>query len=347
MDENVETEPLLNRTPEPTVFNNIISILIKHKKLVIVSVIVSSWILIGTFLLLCFLVFVPSNVPVPNQTIIRVLSLSVWGSPASFGVLDKQERMEAIGEYIRDHNDTLDVVILQELWMRPDHATILSYLHGTGLSMTSVGDLAPAVCDGRAAPTYCSGLALITRFPIIDTSFTSFSVHGDFWWWDGEYEARKGIGRVSVETSVNTTVEIFLTSLAANDYNSYYRQIQAAEFGTALRKSTADYVIAGANIEVDPRTSESSYKDIIKGMTDSRHEALGDENWLDSSIATYGNEKNTYSGRAGPLLYDYLLHKANKHRNMKITKYKVPILKTKKGNSFSNHEAVHCIYNLL
>ena len=343
MDENDETEPLLNRDSEP----NILSILVKHKKLVIILGIVTVWILIGTFLLLCFLVFIPSNVPVPNQTTIRLLSLSVWGSPASFGVMDKQERIEAIGEYIRDNNDTLDVVILQELWMRPDHASIMSYLQGTGLTMTSVGDLAPAICDGRAAPTYCSGLALITRFPIIDTSFISFSVHGDFWWWDGEYEARKGIGRATVQTSVNSTVDVFLTSLAANDYNSYYRQIQAAEFGEAIRKSTADFVIAGGNIEVDPRTSESSYKDIVRGMTDSRHEALGDEVWLDNSIATYGNVKNTYSGKAGPLLYDYLLHKARRHRNMKITSYKVPILKTKGGKSFSNHEAVDCIYTLV
>ena len=126
----------------------------------------------------------------------------------------------------------------------------------------------------------------------------------------------------------------------------FHPEIQAAEFGEAVRKSTADYVIAGGNMEVDPRTSESSYKDVVKGMTDSRHEALGDEEWLDSSIATYGNLKNTYSGKAGPLLYDYLLHKPSRHRNMKITGYKIPILKTNGGKSFSNHEAVNCIYTL-
>ena len=30
--------------------------------------------------------------------------------------------------------------------------------------MTRVGDLAPALCDGRILPTSCSGLALISRF---------------------------------------------------------------------------------------------------------------------------------------------------------------------------------------
>ena len=45
----------------------------------------------------------------------------------------------------------------------------------TGLVMTSVGSLAPAVCDGRAAPTWCSGLALLTRLPVLDTDFTAYS----------------------------------------------------------------------------------------------------------------------------------------------------------------------------
>ena len=48
----------------------------------------------------------------------------------------------------------------------------------TGLVMTSVGALAPAVCDGRAAPTWCSGLALLTRLPVLETDFTAYSGEG-------------------------------------------------------------------------------------------------------------------------------------------------------------------------
>ena len=44
--------------------------------------------------------------------------------------------------------------------------------------MTSVGALAPAVCDGRAAPTWCSGLALLTRLPVLETDFTAYSGEG-------------------------------------------------------------------------------------------------------------------------------------------------------------------------
>ena len=119
--------------------------------------------------------------------------------------------------------------------MRPDNARIASLLEGTGLQMTAVDDLAPTVCDGWAAPTWCSGLALISRFPRLDTSFQPFSVHGDFWSEDGEYWARKGIGRVRLRPAPNVTLDVFVTSLAAWDYNSYYRQIQAKELGDALR----------------------------------------------------------------------------------------------------------------
>ena len=52
-----------------------------------------------------------------------VFSLMVWGSPGSFGVLDKERRIAALGDWIA--NDTEhDVYLLNDLWMRPDHGTI-------------------------------------------------------------------------------------------------------------------------------------------------------------------------------------------------------------------------------
>ena len=138
-----------------------------------------------------------------------------------------------------------------------------------------------------------------------DFSFTSYSAHGNFWSNDGEFWARKGIGRVRLEPAVNFTVDIFLTSLCAEDSNTYYRQLQAAEFGEALRKSDADFVLGnltfvlhddwltmsctgGGNFEVDPRTSETSYGDVSKGMADTKSVYFGDS-WLNSNLATYGN----------------------------------------------------------
>ena len=344
-----ERQPLLSRDSTDSDHdlspNSLSSLICFHRRAVLATSVVTVWIIIALSLVLCFLVL-PASSPIPaDQSTVRLMSLSVWGSPASFGVRDKEERMAAIGEYIRDHSSSLDIVILQELWMRPDHSTIESLLNGTGFRMTYVGDLASPICDGRIAPTYCSGLALITKLPIVRISFGPYSVSGDFWWNDGEYYARKGTGRITLAPAKNVTLDIFLTSLAAYDYNNWYRQRQAQEFGQAMRASDADYVIAAGNMEVDPRTSETTYSDIKRGMKDSRHEYL-QTSWLDPGLATYGNTKNTYSGREGPLVFDYLFHKSQSSRSMSVTNYRVNVLKTKSGKSFSNHEAVEATYSL-
>ena len=134
------------------------------------------------------------------------MSLSVWGAPASLGTKDKTERVsfnsyqtskayfyckmnanatfpqiESIAAFIANSSE-YDLVLLQDLWMRPDHETIRAALpkviHNKLISssgkivfcinlqnrvMTRVGDLAPALCDGRVLPTSCSGLALVSR----------------------------------------------------------------------------------------------------------------------------------------------------------------------------------------
>ena len=56
--------------------------------------------------------------------------------------------------------------------------------------------------------TGCSGLAIISRFPFKEVEFNAFSDHGDpaKMFVDGEWFARKGVGRVQVEPLPNVTV---------------------------------------------------------------------------------------------------------------------------------------------
>ena len=83
---------------------------------------------------------------------LRLLSLSVWGAPASLGTKDKTERVsfnsyqtskayfyckmnanatfpqiESIAAFIANSSE-YDLVLLQDLWMRPDHETIRAAL---------------------------------------------------------------------------------------------------------------------------------------------------------------------------------------------------------------------------
>ena len=55
---------------------------------------------------------------------LSVLSLNAWGMPKTLGSKDKLIRMDAIGQHIKKGEH--DVYLLQELWMRPDHAKIRS-----------------------------------------------------------------------------------------------------------------------------------------------------------------------------------------------------------------------------
>eukprot|EP00090_Calanus_glacialis_P008884 TRINITY_DN17199_c0_g1_i1.p1 TRINITY_DN17199_c0_g1~~TRINITY_DN17199_c0_g1_i1.p1 ORF type:complete len:355 (-),score=52.60 TRINITY_DN17199_c0_g1_i1:396-1460(-) len=317
----------------------------RHKKVLIILLILFGWAVIIIALVVNFFVVAPA-IPTPTgEKVLKMMSLSVWGSPASFGTKDKEERMVAIGDYIRNHTD-VDLYLLQELWMRPDHQTIKSALPSDYM-MTAVGSLAPALCDGRVAPTFCSGLAVVSKYPLKEVSFTEYSAHGYIFYKDGEYWARKGTGRVRIETAKNYTVDIFLTSTCAFDYNTYYRQIQAAEFADTVSKSTADFVIGAGDFNIDPRTSETTYTSVIKVLKDTRKEYLGQEHWLkDPKMATYGNKANSYSYGASSLVYDYFWHRARHGHSVSVAQFSVPILKTRDGHSFSNHEAIQATFVL-
>ena len=98
------------------------------------------------------------------------MALNVWGMPAKVGSEDKELRTSAVGDLINEAK--FDVYLLAELWMRPDHETIRQKLP-PGYFMTEVGDFALSTCDGRALPTFCSGLAIVSKYPFIEVTVWS------------------------------------------------------------------------------------------------------------------------------------------------------------------------------
>merc|ERR1719402_1854994 len=103
--------------------------------------------------------------------------------------------------------------------------------------MSSVEDLSVSTCDGNIAPEFCSGLAVVTKFPVMDIEFTAFEVSGDLLW-DYEYFLRRGVGRVRIEPEPDVTVDVFVTSLASNDYNYWYGERQAKQLMELVSQST-------------------------------------------------------------------------------------------------------------
>jgi len=276
---------------------------------------------------------------------LRVMSLNTWGMPASLGSYDKEMRMAAIGQYINQSEH--DIYLLEELWMRPDYATIKASLPADWY-MTEYSEMTNGGCDGAVAPDGCSGLAVVSRYPFIEKSFTVYTDHGNsLHFWDGESLARKGVGRVRIEPSPGHIVDVFLTHTAASDYNYYYRQKQVKQLVEIIQQSEADFVILGGDFNADPEVNsqETTLKDINDVMVSAVEEFFKKvQNWLIPKEATYGNPKNSYSSTEKPVHYDYIFHKANGDNKIWTNLFDVPIFKTSKDPeheiSFSDHEAV-------
>jgi len=285
---------------------------------------------------------------IQNQNVIglKVMSLNTWGMPASLGSVYKEDRMIAIGEHISKAE--FDVYLLEELWMRGDHATIKAHLP-EGYYMTEVGDLSSS-CDGVVGPEGCSGLAVISKYPFVEVKFHGYSYHGDALWLDGEWLARKGVGKVRIEPVKNHTVDVFVTHTCASDYNSYYRERQAKELVQWVGESDADFVVLGGDFNADPvvNANETTIQDVKNLMVNSIEEYFQViKAWLVPGKATYGNPKNSYSNESTPVLYDYIFHKPKEKNLMWTNFFQVPILKSlvrgissEIESSFSDHEAV-------
>ena len=277
---------------------------------------------------------------------LRVLSLNTWGMIELLGSEFREERMNAIAKVIS--KGEFDVYLLQELWMKKDHHIIESQLP-KGYSMTGFRQLSGHVwggaseCDGVLFPTGCSGLAIISRYPIKEVQFDKFSVHGDGSksLVDGEVLVRKGAGRISIKPLPKVTVDIFSTHTVADPdpshgyNNSYYRLKQVHQLMDKwISNSTADVVILGGDFNAAPEDDKNSVYQIVKRhMKNSAEEMYSKNNeWIEDTFATYGNPSNTFTGgKYHPKTYDFIFWRVNNPEglNVHISFFKLPLYKAR------------------
>lgn len=157
---------------------------------------------------------------------LSVLSFNVWG--LAFISKDRPTRIQAIGEYIA--NSKYDVVCLQELWINTDYETI----------RREVVDILPY---SRFFHTGAlgSGLAIFTRFPIIDGQSLPYSLSGTpLEVIAGDFFVNKAAGNVVILHPVLGEVEIWDTHMhAAGDIGKEtrraHRVTQAWELARHIR----------------------------------------------------------------------------------------------------------------
>lgn len=198
---------------------------------------------------------------------------------------------------------------------------------------------------------------MVSKHNFVEVEFNSFTDHGDLAKAavDGEILARKGVGRVRIMPTEgkNLTVDVFVTHTAADPdpshgyNNSYYREKQVRELvDSYLSKSTADIVILGGDFNAEPQ--DSPYQMIKKLMQNCVQELFYKwDEWLKPRFATYGNERNTFSGGGAqkPIIYDYIFHFSAK--NISWTNwFDLPWMTlTQNGTSFSlsDHESIESV----
>jgi len=192
----------------------------------------------------------------PSKVALSVMSLNTWGMPSILGSRDKESRMEGIGQEIG--KGEYDVYLLQELWLRKDHAKIKSLIP-QGYVMTEYAEMASSCYDGVFSPFGCSGLAIVSKHKFLNvyygrsSPFHPYSDRGPIW--DGEWLASKGVGHVMIEPKKNVTVSVFVTHTCAKPYNTYYRQKQIRQLIEIVKTSTARFCILGGDFNFDPSTN--------------------------------------------------------------------------------------------
>merc|ERR1711913_96253 len=253
------------------------------------------WVLTSVCIALAVgLIFLGYNFYWKDVVGLRVMTFNTWGIPHTFGSQDKEERMEKIGHLLG--RGDYDIVLLEELWMRPDHATIKNSL-GPELHMTEYDDLNK--CQGTIWPWGCSGLAIISRFPILEKNFTQFTHQGPFshMFSDGEYFSGKGVGRVAISPKEGVEVDVFVTHTISEDGNYEIREKQVDELIGLVEVSKADFIILGGDFNASPMMElDKTYNKVKKVMTDTFQEIMDNiKAWLNEEFATFANPRNTYT----------------------------------------------------
>ncbi|TDL28073.1 DNase I-like protein [Rickenella mellea] len=196
-----------------------------------------------------------------SESQIRVLTLNCWG--LKYVSKNRRKRIQAITNELA--RAAYDIVALQELWVFADYELVRN----------SVPQLSYSKFFYSGA--LGSGLALFSRFPIIDATIHPYSLNGSpIDVAAGDWFVGKAAARVLIEHPVLGLVEVFNTHLFAKggedgpEHNRAHRLVNAWEFAK-LARTAADkgrYVIAMGDFNSIPTSLPMSVIREHSGLTD-------------------------------------------------------------------------------
>ncbi|KAJ7246259.1 inositol phosphophingolipids phospholipase C [Mycena haematopus] len=183
-----------------------------------------------------------------SETALHVLTLNCWG--LKYIAKNRTERVHAIAQELAklDH----DIVALQEIWVFADYEHVRD-------SVIKRLPYSKFFYSGALG----SGLALLSRFPIIGTSVHPYSLNGapiDVG--GGDWFVGKAAVSITISHPVLGQVQVFNTHLYAKggeegpEYNRAHRIVNAWEFSKLARQAAelGRYVIAAGDFNSIPST---------------------------------------------------------------------------------------------
>ncbi|KAH7886031.1 Endonuclease/exonuclease/phosphatase [Phlebopus sp. FC_14] len=160
---------------------------------------------------------------------IRVASLNCWG--LKYVSKDRNERIAAIaGAFSNAH---YDIIALQEIWVEADYIQVRD-------KVSHRLPYAKLFHSGALG----SGLAIFTKWPIMASSITPYSLNGEpIDVSGGDWFVGKAVGSVTIFHPTIGEVQIFNTHLYAKggedgpEYNRAHRLVNAWEFAKVIQQA--------------------------------------------------------------------------------------------------------------
>ena len=226
---------------------------------------------------------------------LRVFNLNAWGFRlVSSGLKEKKARFEALRNVLACNE--YDVALLQELWYRADYDLLKAlFPHSSYLSDHYNN------ATGNIAPLGCSGLVILSKFPLEEVEFLPFERRGGLITFDGEILVQKGVGRARIHLPMNghtsLKIDLFTTHLVAyvgtkfRDWiNDKLRYKQALELHQMIENSDADIKILSGDFNTPPKVgNQEPYGLLASVMTDSLIDKFPNAS-LDPDFATIGKK---------------------------------------------------------
>jgi len=270
------------------------------------------------------------------EKVLKVLNLNLWGLGWPLGE-DKDLRVLALREELLAGD--YDIVLLQELWYRADYDLLRQTM-----PYVSQYDSINSGCSSFILPLGCSGLTVLSKYPIVDVRLIPFTSRGNFWRFDGEIFVRKGLGVARILYD-DITIDVFTTHLVSYtkaDDNKLVRYMQAMETVRLIAQSDADITIFGGDLNATPidnmHQPYGMLRTILKDALVDRYPGAS----FHPLFATFGNSENTYTRHYKPERIDYLMYRSKNSISMETQEFSMPIMLTRAADgriiSVSDHE---------